>query len=48
MDKSKTNYNLAGFTGIVLLYIVFGIFTYFPPKTELFLDHVTNCYGISN
>lgn len=30
----------------IIVYIVFGILTYNPPKTELFKDPLTNTYGL--
>lgn len=33
--------------GIILVYILFGILTYFPPENYLFLDKVENKYGIN-
>ncbi len=33
--------------GIILVYILFGILTYFPPENYLFLDTVENKYGIN-
>ena len=42
------NGSLIGFVGIVLLYIIFGILTYFPPKYNIFYDKVKEKYGINN
>lgn len=33
--------------GIILIYILFGILTYFPLENDLFLDKVENKYGIN-
>ena len=33
--------------GIILVYILFGILTYYPPSNYLFLDPVENKYGIN-
>lgn len=33
---------------VVLIYITFGLLTYFPPKADLFKDPLTNHYGIKN
>jgi len=48
MNKGDLNLGIFGLVGIILLYIIFGYFTYFPPKNELFLNPVDNSYGISN
>ena len=33
--------------GIILIYILFGIFTYYPPFNDLFFDKMDNKYGIN-
>ena len=33
--------------GIILVYILFGILTYFPPENYLFFDTLENKYGIN-
>lgn len=33
---------------IILSYIIFGLLTYYPPKTELFYDKTKNKYGINH
>lgn len=38
---------LVGLLGIIIWYIVFGFLTYNPPHSPLFLDVVTNTYGIN-
>ena len=37
-----------GILGIVLVYIIFGLLTYFPLKWPLFLDPKDNKYGVNN
>ena len=32
----------------ILTYIVFGILTYYPPENKLFIDPLSNTYGIKN
>ena len=31
---------------IIIIYFVFGYFTYHPPKINLFYDYMHNCFGI--
>lgn len=31
---------------VIIIYTIFGLLTYFPPKNELFKDPLTNSYGI--
>ncbi len=38
--------NLIGIFLIVIMYIIFGYFTYFPPNASLFYDTSKNGYGI--
>lgn len=33
---------------IIIGYIIFGLLTYYPPKTELFFDEQNNKYGIND
>ncbi len=33
---------------VCIVYILFGILTYYPPKNNLFLEEKTNTYGIPN
>lgn len=35
-----------GYILIISMFIIFGIFTFYPPKQELFLDKTLNIYGI--
>ena len=46
MKSKKLNLNFIGTTGIICLYIIFALFTYNPPKTEIFVNPVTNSYGL--
>lgn len=45
--KNNIIFNIAGIIGIIIVYIIFGILTYNPPKTELFFDKDENKYGIN-
>lgn len=45
-QKSLKNTKIIGFIGIILVYILFGVLTFFPPKNILFLDMTDNTYGI--
>lgn len=31
---------------VIIIYTIFGLLTYFPPKNQLFKDPLTNSYGI--
>lgn len=31
---------------VIIIYIIFGLLTYFPPQNELFLDSITLKYGL--
>ena len=44
-DKS-CNFTLISFISLILIWILFAVFTFYPPKIPLFLDHLTNTYGI--
>lgn len=49
MELNPIKYEfLLGFLGIVLIYMLFGIFTYYPLKLPIFLDPRDNYYGINN
>lgn len=39
-------YESLGFILIISMFILFGIFTFYPPQHELFLDKNLNIYGI--
>lgn len=39
-------YEILGYTLIVIMFVIFGIFTLHPPKTPLFLDNTLNIYGV--
>ena len=38
---------IIGVIGIILIYILFGILTYFPPYNYVFFDKVENKYGLN-
>lgn len=44
--KPFKNSRILGCIGCVIIALFFAIFTYFPPKMELFRDPVNNQYGI--
>jgi len=45
--KDFKNLNIVSIVGIILVYIVFGLLTYYPPINDLFLDPVHDKYGIN-
>ena len=48
MNYKEIKYNtLIGILMILLLYILFGIFTYYPPENDLFYDIQSKSYGIN-
>jgi len=48
MEKTnKPRLNISGIIGIVIIYIIFGILTYNPLRTDLFFDKENNKYGIN-
>ena len=46
INPSSKNNNPTGILTITILYLVFIIFTIYPPKLELFRDPITNTFGI--
>jgi len=46
INSSSKNKNSTGILRITILYLLFIIFTIYPPKLELFRDPVTNTFGI--
>ena len=47
LRRNKIGYQrIIGITGIIIGYFIFGILTYNPIQTELFIDPKTNTYGI--
>ena len=47
LNMNKLKYgNILGAIGIILGYVLFFYFTYYPPHNYLFLDTQTNSYGI--
>ncbi len=49
MNSKKINYgNELGILLIIMIYLVFGYFTYHPPKINLFYDYLNKGYGILN
>ena len=46
--KPINNELVIGLIGITLIYLLFGLLTYYPPELELFLDTKNNSYGITN
>ncbi|MGB7605154.1 MAG: DUF6512 family protein [Lutisporaceae bacterium] len=45
--KNYSRYNRLSLILLVILIAAFSLFTYFPPKLELFKDTTTNTYGIN-
>lgn len=45
----KSNYNLESISILIIItiYILFGLFTYYPPKSPIFIDPRNNSYGIN-
>lgn len=46
INPSSNNKNSIGILTITILYLVFIIFTIYPPKLELFRDPITGTFGI--
>ncbi len=46
--KDYSKYKIPSLILLIILTIAFSLFTYFPPKLELFKDTTTNTYGIPN
>ncbi len=46
-NNSLKYLNYASIIGIIFLYILFGLLTYFPLENNLFLDPLENKYGIN-
>ena len=46
ISPSPKNKNSTGILVICILYLLFIIFTIYPPKLELFRDPITNTFGI--
>ena len=47
MNYKKINYgNELGILIIIIVYFIFGYFTYYPPKINLFYDYLNKGYGI--
>ncbi len=48
MKQNHIKYGFAvGLIGIILIYLIFALFTYLPPKGIIFVDPRNNNYGIS-
>lgn len=46
INPSSKNKNSTGILALTILYLVFIIFTIYPPKLELFRDPITSTFGI--
>ena len=46
-NKNDLRLEKLSFIFIIIVYIIFGIFTYFPLKNDLFIDPRTSLYGIN-
>lgn len=47
LKKNNINYNIISLIGVIIIYIIFGYLTYFPPKNYIFLDKNEQKYGIN-
>ena len=45
-ENKPCKYQLLAFISLLLIMVLFALFTFFPPKIPLFLDPITNSYGI--
>lgn len=45
-DKNIKNKNSTGIITLILMYLLFIIFTIYPPQVELFKDPINNTFGI--
>ena len=48
LNKKDYNLELFSFVCIILIFILFGFFTYNPPKNPLFIDFRDGSYGINS
>lgn len=46
-SNNLKNLNMASVAGIILVYIIFGFLTYYPPILDLFYDSLNEKYGIN-
>lgn len=46
IDKSIVNRNRIGIITLIFLYMLFIVFTIYPPQLELFRDPINNTFGI--
>ena len=46
INKDNNTLNIIGLILLIITYIIFTIWTYFPPKVDLFRDPENNTYGI--
>lgn len=47
MANNFKKLNMISVIGIILVYIIFGLLTYYPPINDLFFDPTTEKYGIN-
>lgn len=47
LNNDNYSLELLSFIGIIIIYIIFGVFTYYPPKNTLFIDPINKKYGIN-
>ena len=44
--KIKCRHPILPFAALIIVYVLFAVFTFYPPKLPLFMDPVTFSYGI--
>ena len=47
ITKNNNTLNIIGLILLIITYIIFTIWTYYPPQVDLFIDPETNTYGIT-
>lgn len=46
LENPNIEFNILGIFILLILTLAFFVFTFYPPHTDIFLDPVTNTYGI--
>lgn len=47
LNNDNYSMELFSFICIIIIYIIFGVFTYYPPKSPLFINPISKKYGIN-